>query len=184
MVLRRCEMRAAVAAAAARLADEERCAALRSRRIARGRSRIAALERVAEFVEWRAAAHQCFLEGGERLADIVEHPLVIRRHQSAERALIVVCVARANQRRDMRRGGAHLARLEERPDALRPETVVRAVPAIAAIERDVQEARRVAFRFREAEGGWASVLEMAERLLAARAEERPRAGELRLIEEP
>ena len=130
-------MRAGVAAAAERFTDEERRAALRSRRIARGRSRSAALERVAELVERRAAAQECFLEGGERLADIAEHLLVIRRHRSAERALIVDCIARANQRRDLRRRGAHLARLEERPDALRPETVVRAVPAIAAIERDV-----------------------------------------------
>src|SRR5207237_9929493 len=96
------------------------------------------------------------VECRERLADIGEHPLVVRRHRSTERALIVRGIARAYQRRDMRGARAHLARLEERPDALRPETVVRAVPAIAAIERDVQEARRVALRFREAEGAWAS----------------------------
>src|SRR5438067_3076347 len=93
VVLRFREMRPGVASAATRSADEQRRAALRIRRIARGRWRVSALERVAKIVERRAAADERLLERGERLADIGEHLAIVRGHRSAERALIVRAIA-------------------------------------------------------------------------------------------
>src|SRR5258706_1146469 len=83
----------------------------------------------------------------------------------------------------MRSRGAHLPRLEQRPDALRPEILPHAVPAVTAIEGDVEECWRVAFHLLETERARPRVLEGAERRVAARAEHRPRARKPRLEEQ-
>src|SRR2546425_3785270 len=64
------ELRAGMAGAAVALADEDPQAALRRERIARGRGIVAALQRIAEVVERRAARDEGFLKGGEGFADI------------------------------------------------------------------------------------------------------------------
>src|SRR5206468_8765335 len=73
----------------------------------------------------------------------------------------------------MRRRRLHLARIEKRPDALRPKAVVRAVPAVPAIKARVQHARRIAVEFGEAEAARPAILERAIRHMAscARSEE-------------
>src|SRR5258706_9994570 len=83
----------------------------------------------------------------------------------------------------MRSRGAHLPRLEQRPDALRPEILPHAVPAVTAIEGDVEECWRVAFHLLETERARPRVLEGAERRVAGRAEHRPRARKPRLEEQ-
>src|SRR4051812_34508909 len=83
----------------------------------------------------------------------------------------------------MRSARAHLARIEERPDALRPEAVVRAVPAEPAAEAHVQDALRIAVDLFEAEAAGAAVLEAAERRMAGSAQHRARAREARLEEQ-
>src|SRR5436309_1318460 len=64
------ELRAGMASAAVALADEDPQTALRRERVARGRGIVAALQRVAEVVERRAARDEGFLKGGEGFADI------------------------------------------------------------------------------------------------------------------
>src|SRR5438034_1185209 len=64
------ELRAGMASAAVALADEDPQAALRREPIARGRGILAALQRVAEVVERRAARDEGLLKGGEGFADI------------------------------------------------------------------------------------------------------------------
>src|SRR3989475_5417176 len=64
------ELRAEMAGAAAALADEDPQAAPRREGIARGGGIVAALQRIAEVVERRAARDEGLLEGGEGFADI------------------------------------------------------------------------------------------------------------------
>ena len=162
-----------------------RCAEVR---IARRGLRIAARERVPKLVEGRTTAFERLLIRGERLADADEHRLVVRG-RGAERGgecapqLGVV----AHQRGDALRARTHLARVEQRPDALRPERVVRAVPAEPAVKADVHHGRRVAVHGLEAERPRAAVGEAAPRLVAGRAEDpaaprQPRAEEQPLTE--
>jgi len=83
----------------------------------------------------------------------------------------------------MRGAGAHLARIEQRADALRPQAVVAAVPAVPAIKADVHHGRRVAVDRLEAEAARPCVLEVAEGDVAGGAEHRAGAGETRLEEQ-
>src|SRR5438034_764820 len=145
------EMRTGVADAAIGLADEERRAALRCRRIADRGDGVAALERIAEFIERRAAADERLLVGGQRLADVDERLFIILGNGAREGAFIVARIARAHHGSDVRGRCAHLARIEYRPHTLRPQAVVRAVPAVPAILADVDQARRVALDLLEAE---------------------------------
>ena len=146
--------------------------ALRRVRIARHRGAVAACQRIAELVERRAPAHQRLLERGERLADVREHRLVAGGRRRAEHLLVAAGELRvgAHQRRRLRRAPAHLARVEDRPDALRPQAVVGAVPAEPAPVAHVEQARRVAVDLGEAEGARAAVLPGAERHVAGRAQ--------------
>ena len=81
------ELRAGMTRAAVALADEDPQAALRRERIARGI--VAALQRVAEVVERRAARDEGLLEGGEGFAD-VDKDFFIRGRRRPEYRLIFV----------------------------------------------------------------------------------------------
>ncbi len=116
--------------------------ALREQRIARHRLLVAAHERVAEVVECRSRACQRLVVRRECLADVDRDGFVVCRSvrvrtlsDSRSQRRIV-----ANAGSDMRDVGAHLARIEQRPDALRPQAVVRAVPAVPAMKPDVEHA--------------------------------------------
>ena len=85
------ELRTEMADAAVALADEDPQAAPRRERIARGRGIVAALQRVAEVIERRAARDEGLLEGGEGFAD-VDKDFFIRGRGSPEYRLIFVRV--------------------------------------------------------------------------------------------
>src|SRR5687767_12649563 len=88
-----------------------------------------------------------------------------------------------NHVRDMSGARAHLARIEERPQALRPQAVLRAVPAVPAIEARVHHGGRVPVDELEAEGARPRILEAAEGRVAGGAQHRARAREPRLEKE-
>ncbi len=179
------EGRAGVAGAAVAFADEDAQAALRRLRIARHRARVAARERVAEIVERRASRDERFLKGGERLAERGDDLRFARGH-GAERFLETAGKrgVAAHHGSRLRHAAAHLARLEDRADALCPERVARAVPAEPAAVAHVHHARRVALDLGEAERARARVLPAAKRRVAGRAQHLARGRQARLEEEP
>ncbi len=136
------EAGADVADVALALADEEREPALGRERIARRGGTVAAGERIAEVVERRASGGQRFLERRERLGDIDRDGLVVGRGRRAERVAIAVdeIGVAAHRRRDAREVAAHLARIDDRPQALRPQAVAGAVPAEPALQVRVGDA--------------------------------------------
>src|SRR5882672_1121646 len=79
------------------------------------------------------------------------HSFPTRRSSDLPEGLTVaageIAVA-ANEFRHARRAHPQLARIEDRVDALRPQTVVRAVPAEPAVITDVDDAGRVAVDLR------------------------------------
>ncbi len=127
-------------------------------------------QRIAEFVERRAPARQRLLERRERLRHVHQHLLVAQRRR-AEHFAIAAREFRilAHQFRHLRRARAHLPRVEDRADALRPQAVVRAVPAEPALQPHVGEARRVAVGERDAARARLAVGPVALRQVAARA---------------
>ena len=122
--------------------DEQPQAALRRDRVALRRRAVAAREPIAEGIERRALAGQRFLVGRQRLAGIDHRRLVVGRRRVAEgqrvQALEVLVIAQGLG--DVRGIGAHLARIEHRPDALRPQRVVAAVPAEPVLQAHVEQA--------------------------------------------
>src|SRR5882724_9976892 len=78
---------------------------------------------------------------------------------------------------------SHFPGIEERPDALRPQAVVGAVPAEPAAEADIEHARGVAVHLLEPDAARPAVLEAAEGHVAGRAQHRARAREARLEEQ-
>src|SRR5258708_5086594 len=83
------ELRTGMARAAVALADEDPQAALRRERIARGRGIVAALQRIAEVVERRAARDEGLLEGGEGFADTDKDFFIRGRRWAEDRPIFV-----------------------------------------------------------------------------------------------
>ena len=135
-----------VADVAPALADEDRESALRRDRIARRCRGVAAGERIAEVVEWRASRLDRLLERRERLRDVDRDGLVVGGRRCAEGKAVAICKIgiAAHRRCDALDVAAHFARIDHRPQALRPQTVARAVPAVPALHSRVRDARRVA----------------------------------------
>src|SRR5262249_21727306 len=75
----------------------------------------------------------------------------------------------ADELRDTRRAHPQLARIEDRVDALRPQAVVRAVPAEPVVVAHVDDAGRVAIDFLEAHGARQAVAPVALGQVAMRA---------------
>src|SRR5207253_7710047 len=118
------------------------------------------------------ATDQCLLVRRERLAYLGQHFFI-----AASKAEL------AANGRDARGRRAHLARLEEGPDALCGQAVARTVPAKAAIEADVEKAGRVAVSLLDAEGARLAVLEGLVGNVTGGAEDRAGARERRIEEQ-
>ena len=129
---------------------------------------------------------QRLLERGERLRHADQHLFVVGGRRRAERALPAAGEVGfgAHDLRDRRRRHAHLARIEQRSEALRPQVVVRAVPAVPALAGDVDDGRRVAVERREPDRLRLAVGPVAARLVAARAGHELVRREPRVEEEP
>ena len=127
-------------------ADEQAQAARRSGGIARQTDRIAAGQCVAELIERRAAGDLGFQERRQCLAEIDENPCVVRAGRFAERAPVAAGELPVGADQPRRAAGAdtHFARVEEGSQVLRPQRVLRAVPAEPAVEAQVEQAGRVA----------------------------------------
>src|SRR5690606_20157180 len=112
--------------------------------------------------------------------------LVVGRRGFAESALVAPGIGEVapDQLRDRGCARAHLTRIEERPQALRPEAVVGAVPAEPALEARVHQALRVAIDFLEAPAARPPVLPVPAGHVAARAGDGARSREARIVEEP
>ena len=177
--------RAEMADVAPALADEDLQTALRRIRIPRNARRIAAQERIAKFVERRAPARQRLLECGERLADADQYRLVFLRHRTEHLAVAARKVGIATHERGHLRGAqAHLARVEQWPDALRPQAVVRPIPAEPPLQPRVLQAGRVAVDARKAERARLAVGPVALGNVAARARHRAVRRQPPLEEQP
>src|SRR5215510_6609573 len=113
-----------MAGAAVTLADEDPESAPRRFGIILHRSRVAARERIAVIIERRAPGDQRLLEGGQRLPERDEDLVVLLRHcaESALETAGKACVA-AHERSGLRDAAAHFARVQDGPEALRPERV-------------------------------------------------------------
>ena len=140
------EGRAEMAEGAVAPAHEQAQAAPGGGGIAGLAGRIAARERVAEIVERRAAGDLRFQERRQRLAEIDESPFVVRAGRFAECMPVAAgkLAVRADQPRRAAGADAHFAAVEEGPQVLRPQRVLRAVPAEPAVEPQVEQAGRVA----------------------------------------
>ena len=135
------------------LPDEDAHAPPSGRGIACGRRGVSAGERVAELVERRLARAQALDEGGQGLAHVDEHALVVGlgRHR------VTVCLrveageagVGADHRRHVLGARAHLARVEDRLNALRPEAVRASVPREPAVMRRVQDGGGIALERRQ-----------------------------------
>ena len=138
--------RAEVAEGAVAPADEEAKAALCGSRVAGPAGRIALGQGVAKVIERRAAGDLRFQERGERLAEIDEYPFVVRPGRHAERAPVAAGKRPVGADQPCRAAGAdaHFAPVEEGAQVLRPQRVLRAVPAEPAAEAQVEKARCVA----------------------------------------
>ena len=166
----------AVADVAAPAAQEQRQPALRRRRVGGRGGAVAARHRVAEVVEGRARRDQRFLVRGQRLGGVDRDALVVVARRLAEGLAVGLAqVGLAAQRvRQLRQAAAHLARIEQRAQALRPQVVVGAVPAEPALLAHVGQPRRVADARLQALGARQAVAEAARRLVAAGAGQRCR----------
>src|SRR5262249_38296004 len=111
------------------------------------------------------------------------HLLVVLRDGAAEGLLVVLREQRAHAPGDVGRARLHFTGIEERPDALRPKAVLRAVPAEPAMKAHIEHRGRVAVDELQAEGARPRVLEMAEGRVAGGAQDRAGAREPRLEKE-
>ena len=175
-----------MAGGASALADEDLQASLRRGRIAGHGHPVAPLERIAEFVERRAARRYGLLEGCQGLGHIDQHGIGrVRRERRAEQS----CVGRG----DGCIGGQPLAYqlgrrpelllVEHRADALRPEAVGSPGPAEPAVEPEVGERDGVAVDAGEPDAAVAAVGKEAGRIVAGRARAPAVAGEARVREQ-
>ena len=170
---------------AAAPADEDLQPPLRGFGIARGSRRFAPRQGVAEPVERRRPAHQSFLEGGEHLADVHEHRIVIGGRGGRAKGIAVAArelLVAAHQGGHMARGCRQLAPVEDRAQALEPQGVRGAVPAEPARAMKIHQRRRVAVHLRHAGAAPQVVGPVALRVMAGDAGDRSLAGEA-LIEE-
>jgi len=175
-----------VACVALAAADEEPESAQRGGRIAGHRRRVVAHQRIPEVVEGRACGDERFLERGERLAHVHQHRHVVRGRRASERMAVVAREhpRAAHHARHRLRRHAHLARLQDRPDALRPEVVARAVPAEPMRVPHVGDRRRVAFGDAEADPPLVAVGPGLLRLVARGAGDEPVLRQARVEEQP
>ena len=93
-------------------------------------------------------------------------------------------VVRAHRGRHLRDVVPHLARVDQRPQALCPQVVVRAVPAVPALAADVVQRRRVAVDAHSPLRARHAVGECAPGAMARRARDRAAGGEPRVREQP
>src|SRR5204862_5194169 len=114
-----------VADVALALAEEDREAASRGGGIAcRGRAVVAG-QRIAEVVERRPSGLDRLLKRRERLGNVDRDRLIVGRRRCAVREAIAVAEIgiAAYGGCDAREVAAHFARIDHRPQALRPQTV-------------------------------------------------------------
>ena len=138
--------RAEMAEEAVAPADEQAQAAHGGGGIAGLAGRIVARQGVAEIVERRAVGDPGFQERRQCLAEIDEHPCIVRTGCCAERAPVAAgeLPVGADQQRRAAGADAHFTPVEQGAQILRPQRVLRAVPAEPAIETQVEQAGRVA----------------------------------------
>jgi hypothetical protein len=127
-------------------ADEDRQSPLRRERIACGGGAIAAGERVAKVIEGRASRFDRLLERRHRLGNVHRERLVVGWWKSAESPAVAACESGRVPHRGRDAGvvASHLARIEHRSQALRPQAVACAVPAVPAVQPHIRHGRRVA----------------------------------------
>ena len=127
-------------------ADEQAQAAHGGGGIGGPAGRIVARQGVAEIVERRAAGDLGYQERRQCLADVDEDPFVVRAGRCAESAPVAAgkLTVGADQPRRAAGADAHFAPVEQGPQVLRPQRVLRAVPTEPAVEAQVEEARRIA----------------------------------------
>ena len=131
---------------AAAPADEQAQATLGGGRVAGPARGVVLRQGVAKIVERRAAGDQGFDKRRQRLAEIDEDPFVVRAQRCAE--CLPVGAGEAGVRTDQtsraRRPDTHFALVQKRPQILRPQIILRAVPAEPAVETQVEQAEGVA----------------------------------------
>ena len=138
--------RAEMAQGAVAPADEQAQAAPGGGGIAGLAGRIVARQGVAEIVERRAGGDLGFEERRQCLAEIDENPCVVCAWRYAESAPVAAgkLPVGADQPRRAAGADAHFAPVEQGPQVLRPQRILRAVPAEPAVEAQVEQAGRVA----------------------------------------
>ncbi len=163
-------------------AEEQAQAALRRRRIGGGRLRIALPQGVAEAVEGRRRRDQGLLPGGDGFRDIHHEVRVVGIGRFAEGPAVMACQHgfAAQGPRHARRLAAHFARVEDGPQAGRPQTVVAAIPAEPALVAHIEQARRVADAGDQPARHGAAILEAARRVVATGAGQAPAGRKARM----
>ncbi len=138
---------------------------------AAARGAIAALHRVAKVVERGARRDQRFLVRGQRLGHVDGDAFVVAARWLAEDGGVALAQGRPFTHRlgHLRQVAAHLARLEQRAQALGPQAVVGTVPAEPALPGQVRQAQRVAIAVRHAACGRPAIGEAGARPVAAGA---------------
>ena len=179
------EGRPQVAGVAAPAAEEQRQPALRGLRIACRGLTVATRDRIAEVVEGRAAAAQRGLPGGQRLGHVDGDPFIVGAGCLAEGGDVALAQRRcvAHGARHLCQATAHLARIEQRAQALRPQVVVGAVPAVPALQVQVVQRQRVAVAARQACASRPAVAEAQRGLVAAGAGDAAVGRQRRLVEQ-
>jgi hypothetical protein len=131
------ECRSEVADVAAPLPHEERGAPAGGGRVACRGGGIAARERIAKLVERRAPGDERLLIRGERLGGVDRDVLVVGPGRRAERRAVLLAQTGivADKPRDMGEARAHLPRLDQRAQALRPGSAAPSQPYQRASRR-------------------------------------------------
>ena len=131
---------------AATPSDEQAQAAFRGGRVAVQADSVVFRQGIPKFVERRAAGEQGFEKRRQRLAEIDEDPFVVRARRCAEG--LPVGAGEAGVRTDQpcraRRPDTHFALVQQGPQILSPQIILRAVPAEPAVEAQVEQAEGVA----------------------------------------
>ena len=138
--------RAEMAEGAVAPADEQAQAAPGGGRIAGPTGRIVAGQGVAEIIERRPAGDLGFQERRQCLAEIDENPCVVCAGRYAESAPVAAGKLPVGADQPRRAAGAdtHFAPVEQGPQVLRPQRVLRSVPAEPPVEPQVEQAGCVA----------------------------------------
>ena len=158
---------------------------MRRERIPRRALAIAGHQGIAEIIERRARADQSRLEGRQRLGSVHQQLLVVATGPVAEGFFVAARKhgIAAQQFGSSRRSAAHLARVDQRADALGPERVACSIPAEPVEVANVPQRRCPAIELDRSACLGEPVAPLAARLVAGGAAHAPVARQARFVEQ-